>query len=80
LDFVTTLAALTAGFLWLWVGLLNAAAPVGGQICSASPATFATAPHCLLCYPAAAATLTAVIGAVMMLQRRARLASRSGAY
>ena len=66
LELVSGLAAVTSGVLWYAVYLLTEAAP---ELCSATPRLLS---HCALCYPAAAATLTALAGGMALLWRRSR--------
>jgi hypothetical protein len=65
LELASGLAAITAGSLWLLVYVLTDAAP---ELCSTTPRLIS---HCALCYPAAVATLAALIGGVALLRRRA---------
>ena len=66
LELVTGITAISAGFLWLWVVMLEQAGPV---ICSEAGASGV---HCPLCYPALAASLAAVAGAARLMSRRPR--------
>ncbi len=64
LELISGLAAVVAGVLWLSVYLLTEGAP---ELCSTPPSLLG---HCLLCYPAAAATVAAVVGWGALIWRR----------
>lgn len=64
LELISGLAAVVAGVLWMSVYLLTETAP---ELCSATPSLLG---HCALCYPAAAATVVAVVGGGMLAWRR----------
>ncbi len=63
LEWSTALAALSAGVLWSAVYVIGLEQP---DLCSATTALLG---HCGLCYPAAAATLAALVGGRMLFRR-----------
>jgi len=65
----TLLWGLTAGFLWLWVFMLEASRLAAGPLCSEASGLLG---HCPLCYPAAVASGMALAGwaAVLWFERR----------
>lgn len=64
LELATGLFAITAGVLWAWVYMVTEGAP---ELCTTTPRLLA---HCPLCYPAAFATLAALMSGGMLLRRR----------
>lgn len=69
LGLLTGLSGLGAGFLWLWVLILEWPALTAGPLCAESVGIFG---HCPLCYPAAASTALFVAGGLLMARRRRR--------
>jgi len=65
----TLLPGLAAGFLWLWVFMLEASRLAAGPLCSEAAGLLG---HCPLCYPAAAASGMTLAGwtAVLWFERR----------
>jgi hypothetical protein len=64
LELTTGLFAVSAGVLWAWVYMITETAP---ELCTTTPRLLA---HCPLCYPAAFATLAALIGGGLLLRQR----------
>lgn len=64
LELATGLCAITAGVLWFWVYQVTTTA---AELCTTTPGMFA---HCPLCYPAAAASLAALVSGGMLLRAR----------
>lgn len=64
LELAMDLSATTAIVLWLWVLITTIGEP---ELCSSTPALLS---HCPLCYPAAFATLVALVSGGLLLRRR----------
>lgn len=64
LELTTGFFAVSAAVLWAWVYMAARAAP---DLCTTTPRLLA---HCPLCYPAAFATLAALIGGGLLLRAR----------
>ncbi|MBX3479105.1 MAG: hypothetical protein KF842_01805 [Caulobacter sp.] len=67
LSLASGLLSIAAGFLWLWVWILQAGGLETGPLCGEASGLIG---HCPLCYPAAAATVGAVVGWAMTARRR----------
>ena len=64
LELAMDISATTAIVLWLWVLVATIGRP---ELCSSAPVLLS---HCPLCYPAAFATLVALVSGGLLLRRR----------
>ncbi|MBI1407109.1 MAG: hypothetical protein GC145_13405 [Caulobacter sp.] len=67
LSLASGVLSIVAGFLWLWVWMLQAAGLEAGPLCGEATGLLS---HCPLCYPAASATVGAVTAWAMLARRR----------